>query len=179
MRYFTLTLISTLTIFAAGCAADAGKEEQETQGIDELKIDTEGMQSGCFYTREVNNWEAVNRTQLIVYAPNDRRAFLVTVAPPSSSLRFASELGFGGRDRICGRTGERIFVPSGIDRSYAILDVRRLDEAALTSYRENLRASKDTRVEPRESPGAEVEEDIGGAGEPGAEPAEPEADDGE
>ncbi len=122
-------------------------------------ISTEGLKAGCFYARDVSNWVEVNRTQLIIYAPSKSRAYLLTIAPPSTSLRFNSTIAFAGHDRICGRPGERLVLGSGLDRRHMVMDVRRLDKDTLAAY-DATREARDKDVKPAESPGAEVETDI-------------------
>jgi len=139
----------------------AAEEKSESAADKQPEISTEGLKSGCFYTRSASNWEAVNRSQIIVYAPSRSKAYLLNIAPPANSVRFSSTIGFAGRDRICGRPGERVILGSGMDRGHAIMDVRQLDEATLAAYEDSIKAAKDSTVAPaKESPGAEVETDI-------------------
>ena len=106
----------------------------------------------------LSNWDALNREYLIVYAPSKNRPFLVQIAPPSVELRNAITLGFGGRDRICGKAGEHLQIGAGMGRRYSIMDVKRLDKETALQMKDRLRAREKGTVGPAaESPCAELE----------------------
>ncbi|MDP6437379.1 MAG: DUF6491 family protein [Gammaproteobacteria bacterium] len=158
---YLLLLVALLVPVSAVYADD---DTDDSDNSDDTKpkaetISTEGLKTGCFYVRDVNNWVAVNRTQLIIYAPTKRRAYLLTIAPPSASRHFGSTIAFAGRDRICGRPGERLLTGSRLDQRHMVMDVRRMDEDAVLAY-EATRKARDKDVKAEESPGAEVETDI-------------------
>jgi hypothetical protein len=156
--------VGFVAIVSAACQAAGGaKDEAAEEGSAGFSsISTEGMKPGCFYVREVNDWEPLNRLNLIIYAPNKRRAYLVTISSPAVSLRSSSNIAFTGvRNRICGRPGERLVVGVGTSREYAVMDVRRLDKQMLAGLLQNKEAAKGKSIEPAdESPGAKVETDI-------------------
>jgi len=156
---------------ASGAATDAGSASQSSSqvqtkgGSNSLPVSTDGLKSGCFYAREVSNWETLNRDYLIVYAPNKSRSFLVFFSPPSFEIRSAVTIGFEGRDRICGRPGERLVIGRGAGKSFTIMDVWQLNAAAADRLLENKKSRDTGKVEAGdESPGAELETDIGTAG---------------
>ena len=83
---------------------------------------------GCFYIRDVQNFRVIDRSRLIVFAPNDSRAFQVRISPPSSALRGAPGIAFESRSgQICGRAGDRIYFDAPGGTRYSVADVRRLD----------------------------------------------------
>jgi len=144
---------------AAGADADA-TEQGKSKSDNDLPLATEGLKTGCFYARDVNNWQALNREYLIVYAPSKSRPYLVRISPPSVDLRSASTIGFEGRDRICGKPGERLVMARAMARNYTILDVWRLDADTSARLTESKKARDSGTVDPADSPGAEVETDI-------------------
>jgi hypothetical protein len=110
---------------------------------------------GCFFAGDVQDFRAIDRSTLLVFAPGRRNAFRVTVSPPSFRLRNANAVAFVGSSRICGQAGERLVVDGGIDReSLAVVDVRRLDGAALEAA---LAPRGSTVPAPRPGPGAGIE----------------------
>jgi hypothetical protein len=158
----TLMLIGGLlsSVCAETNSADAGSSEQQTDSSNSKSttINTEGLKNGCFYARDASNWDALNREYLIVYAPSKNRPFLVHIAPPSAELRSAITLGFGGRDRICGKAGEHLEIGGGMARRYSIMDVKRLDKETALQMKDRLHAREKGAVAPAaESPGAEPE----------------------
>jgi hypothetical protein len=156
-----LTLLLSMLVIALGGVSSAAEEAFDSDADKPPEITAKGLKGGCFYVRDVNNWEAVNRSQIIVYAPSRKKAYLLSIAPPTINARSSSTLGFRGRDRICGRAGDRVLFGSGMDRGHSIMDVRRLDEATLAAYEASIKKADEPEVVPaKESPGAEVETDI-------------------
>jgi len=148
----------------AGQPDSKAKSDATIAGNPEFAINTGGLKYGCFYARDVSNWEALNTDYLIAYAPNRKRAFLVRFGPPSFELRSAVTIGFEGRDRICGRPGERLIIGTNINSArmrYGILDVWQLDAVTVDRLLENRKARGSAKVQPAgASPGAVVETDI-------------------
>ena len=158
----TLTLVGCLlsSVFAETSSAAADSSEQQTDSSNSTgtTINTEGLKNGCFYARDASNWDVLNREYLIVYAPSRNRPFLVQIAPPSVELRNAMTLGFGGRDRICGKAGEVLEIGGGMGRRYSIMDVKRLDKETALQMKDRLQAREKGALTPAaESPGAELE----------------------
>jgi len=140
---------SSVETSADGDAADGG-------GIHPISI--EGLKQDCFYVRDVNNWDPLNRVNLIVYAPNRNRVYLLTIAPPAMSMRFSSNIAFTGIDnRICGRPGDRILIGAGVGERHTVMDVRRMDTEkldALLADKQNRGSKSNKPVE--ETPEAEA-----------------------
>lgn len=141
-----------------GCAAD-----RDQKSADDESLEYSGG-SACFYARNASNWRVLDRSTLIVYAPNKSHAFRVQVGPGASDLRWADSLAFVSRsNRICGRAGDRIVMPTGTTtRSHSVIDVRRLDQASLERLLAGYgKAGRSAPVEPGESPGAAIERELG------------------
>ena len=159
-RDLLLVPVALIIFSGIGCAA-GGKQES---GDNEPSALTGG--SACFYVRDASSWTVLDRSTLIVYAPNKSSAFRVQVSPGASDLRWADSLAFVSRsNRICGRAGERIVVPTGgAKSSYSVIDVRRLNSASLEGLlAEHGKAGRSEPVEPGESPGADIERELGTA----------------
>jgi hypothetical protein len=125
--------------------------------------------AACFYPRQVLNFRVLDRSNLIVYAPNDRNAYHVQVSPPSTDLRFADSLAFiPSNERICGYAGERMIIGSSTAGPVAaIIAVSRLSPESLESLRADSAGAATPAVEPMPGPGAEIEP----AGDPEPDPA--------
>lgn len=150
-----------LAVLLCSSGGLAGEPDNDTKSRDNLPVDTDGLKSGCFYAREVSNWDVLNRNYLIAYAPNKSRAYLVSFSPPSFELRSAATIGFEGGDRICGRPGDRLVIGRSRGMNYSIMDVWRLDSATVERLQENKKARDSGAVAPAvESPGAKIETDI-------------------
>lgn len=114
--------------------------------------------AACFYPRDVQDFRVVDRSRVILYAPNDANAYQLRISPPSTELRFAESLAFlpaGGR--ICGFAGERLVVgPATSAQRFAIIDVIRLSPGSLQTLRGGA-AEGTTPPVPQPGPGADVE----------------------
>ena len=96
-------------------------------------ISTEGMEAGCFFARQANDYDIISRVNLVVYAPNRRNAYLLQISPPaiSANTNFGIALTGGTSGRICGRPGERLVFDTPNSSVYTVVDVRRLTEEQL------------------------------------------------
>jgi hypothetical protein len=160
IRIFSVLLVSLIVLL--GACQSVGNKGDGDKSSSFKSVSTEGMESACFYWREVSDWEALNEVNIIVYVGNKSRAYLLTISPPAVSLRGSSDIGFTGvRDRVCGRSGERLVVGRGNRSEYTVMDVRRLDAATLAGLLQNKHAVDSKNIEPAaESPGAQIETDI-------------------
>lgn len=137
----------------SGCAA---REDQvrAAQAPDPSVTGT----SACFYAREVQDFRVLDRSNVIVYAPNDAHAYHLRISPPSTQLRFAESLAFlppGGR--ICGYAGERLIVGHATSAErLAIIDVTRLGAGSLQTLRGD-RGASPAAPRPQPGPGADIE----------------------
>jgi hypothetical protein len=139
-------------------------------GAAEAVDEARGGQSeqSCFYTREADNFDVLEDSNLIVYAPTKSRAFHVRIAPPANGLRFTEGIAFTGRsNRICGYAGESVVFGGRMGaRRFSVVDVRRLDEAALEQLKETYTSGDGKKMpEPKPTEGADVERDLSGGGQ--------------
>lgn len=124
---------------------------------------------GCFNIRDAQNFRVIDRGRLVVFAPNDSRAFQVRISPPSSSLRGATGIAFDSRSgRICGRAGESIYFNAPGSMRYAVTDVRRLDKSSAAMISKGGDGPKGEELEPETDTAAEIEP-LAGAGDDQAE----------
>jgi hypothetical protein len=153
IKHLILTVVVSVLVTACQTAGDDGTKP--SGGF--ASVSTEGMKQGCFYVRDVNNFDSLNQVNLIVYAPSSTRPYLLTISPPSTALRSASNIAFtGSRGRVCGRAGDSMEIGRGADRPHTIMDVRVLDkeqaEDMLAMHKGGAAA-----VPAEASPGAEIE----------------------
>jgi len=121
LQIFTIALLLSLM----GCAATDTTADENIP-----RIDTAGMQKGCFYVREVNDWAALTELNILVYAPTKSRPYLITLSRPVRFLENDRGLLLeGDAGRICGRVGDQVIIREGVARSVPIIDVRKLDDA--------------------------------------------------
>ncbi len=165
-RAWTVAAVSVLLLGA--CAT----ENREERAVDDELVGA----PGCFYARDVQDFRVIDRSRLIVLAPNDSRAFQLRISPPSSALRNATRLRFESRGgQICGRAGESIYFDSQNSLRYVVMDVRRLDQVSVDLLRGNggpaaagLEAQNETEaeIEPLAGEGGDNSNDKQEAGEP-------------
>lgn len=142
----------------AGCATEGARKEEQPQ----VAREPTGRQ-GCFYIRQVNDFRALDRSNLIVYAPTRSTAYHVRISPPSTELKFANALAFQSRsNRICGYAGDRIvFRGTGAGNQVSVTNVYRLDEVGLQRLLAAYGLAEGAEVlEPEEGEAAEIERDI-------------------
>jgi len=159
-----------VTCIASGCSAtgtDAAQEPRRARVAIPPPSDT-GV-PGCFPVSLAMDFRVLDRSNLIVYAPDERNAYHVQVGPPSQELRYAESLTFRApTGRICGLAGERVIIgglpgsPSGPELSVWAVSLLSTESLEL------LRAGSGVPppAEPRPGPGAEIE------GAPASDPAE-------
>lgn len=141
-------------------AALGGCAGQGASGDGMRKADAElAGQQACFYRRQVQDFRALDRTSLVVFAPTRRNAYLVQVSPPSNDLRFADALAFESRsNQVCGRAGDALLLGAGTLRRYSVVDVRRLEpgqlDTVLASYGKGDAAAP---MEPQSDTAADIE----------------------
>jgi hypothetical protein len=144
----------------AGCSGiDSAQSEQPGRAKVEIPAPSVTGVAACFYPRQAQDFRVLDRSNLIVYAPNDRNAYHVQVSPPSHDLRYADSLAFiPSNDRICGYAGERLIIGgSTAGQPAAIIAVSRLSPESLESLRAGSVGAVPPAVEPMPGPGAAIE----------------------
>jgi hypothetical protein len=115
--------------------------------------------SACFYPRQVQNFVALDRSNLIVFAPNAANAYHVRITPPSTQLEFAEGLAFlPPSGRVCGYAGERLIVGIGpAAERVAVIDVSRLAPGGLEALQAGRTGATAPAARPQPGPGADIE----------------------
>lgn len=123
-----LTAAAAAVMLLVGCAAHP-HTELGTSGAS-----LPGTQ-GCFLRRDFSgDWQVLNNSNLIVYAPplSTRNAFLVRLAQPVVGLNFNLRLGFESATtspRICGNLNAFLLVPGNTPPRIAITAVQEVTRA--------------------------------------------------
>lgn len=94
----------------------------------------------CVFVRSIYDFKALDRNNLVIWAPSRSKAYLVELAMPLPELRFANRLALVDRNHdgmLCGYGMDRIVVA---DSSFAmpstILGMTRLDDAGIAQLEE-------------------------------------------
>lgn len=123
----------------------------------------------CFLRRSAADFRVLDERNLVVFAPGRRDAYHVQVSMPLHDLRFANAVAFESRgSRVCGYAGDALLVQGsggGPDRA-SVIGVYRLDGPALEGLLARFGAGPaQPKPEPRPGAGADIEQDLGDAGE--------------
>jgi hypothetical protein len=182
----TSTFLPLLTVFRAcgvlliasvvvGCAGTNSGSRQGRPAKASIPAPSLTGEPGCFYARQVQNFRVLDRSNLIVYAPNDRNAYHVQISPPSVDLVSTEGLAFLN-DRICGYAGDRMAISGAIStRPLAVIAVSRLSPESLQSLRGGVAGAPPPAPQP--GAGAVIEGEGQPPGESAPDPApDPAAD---
>jgi len=152
------------TSMLAGCAGPGG---QARTGRPVVPAPSVTGTSACFYPRDVQDFRVLDRSNVVVYAPNESHAYHVRISPPSPDLRFADNLAFlPATGRIGGYAGDRLVVGAPMSAArLSVIDVARLTPGSLEALRSGGEEGAGP-VEPRPEPGPGA--DVEGAGVPPA-----------
>ena len=89
----------------------------------------------CLFVRSIHDFRPLDRTNLIIWAPGRRDAYLVELGFPLPELKFAHRLAVVDRNHdgmLCGFGMDRIVVPDSFGNQHAtIRSMTRLDDAGL------------------------------------------------
>lgn len=124
-------LLSALLALTAGAAMEptAAPAEAKKPRSDE-----------CVFFRTVYDWQVLDRSNLIIWAPSSRTAYHVELAFPLTDLRSAIRLAFIDHNNdglLCGYGMDKVAVPDSPMRwSSTILAMTRLDDASLAALAE-------------------------------------------
>lgn len=66
----------------------------------------------CIFSQNINNWSALDRKSLILYAPTKNRPYYVELFTKSTELKFAHRIGVYSKfdNRFCGYGGDALFI---------------------------------------------------------------------
>jgi Family of unknown function (DUF6491) len=122
-------------VLGAALAVSAGLGWIHQAGAAQTARPATADRDACIFSRSVQDFRALDRNKLVVWAPGRRNAYLVELTMPLSDLKFAHEIALVDRNRdgrLCSYGMDRIVVGNGFLREPSTISgVTRLDEARL------------------------------------------------
>ena len=100
LRYAALTLA---VLGAAGCATKSAQSKRASTDLPDT--------DDCVWILTIQNWDVIDPSTLIVYAPTPKDAYLIKLFQPVPDLSSHEDLGFeaGNHDnQVCGRSGDML-----------------------------------------------------------------------
>lgn len=154
------TLVAATLLSACAASQETGQEGPSAAAKAVVARPGENGEPGCFFASQVQDFRAISRSDLIVFAPNEKNAYQVRIAPPATGLRFSDAVVFVSRsDRICGYAGDDLVIDeAGGRQRYSVIEVARL--APETVERLLGREAEPPAPEARPGAGAEVEREL-------------------
>ena len=109
-----------------GCASD-GELPETKSSINK------STRSSCFNTSSINDYEVLDRGNLIVYGRPRKRAYHLKISPANLDIGGSDMISFRSwTGRICGYAGDELIVANDIFQPrYSITNVTELDETGL------------------------------------------------
>lgn len=119
----------------------------------------------CVFISNIQNWTVLDSRNVVIYAPNYRRAYLMQLGSPISDLKFAFKVAFLDNDRdgrLCGRSPDRVIAADSIVRSPTLISgMTRLNttgfEALEAKYKVKLTSKKPAKDAPPPEAGGSAE----------------------
>jgi hypothetical protein len=109
----------------------------------------------CLFVRSIHDFRPLDRTNLIVWAPGRRDAYLVELGFPLPELKFAHRLAVVDRNHdgmLCGFGMDRIVVPDSFGSQHAtIRSMTRLDEAGIAELETKYNVRLARKANPKKS----------------------------
>lgn len=145
--FMNTALIVTWSLGASGIAqADAEKYPDPMPGA---------SKDECVFVRDISNWRVLDSRNVVLFSPNERRAYLMQLGMPISDLKYSFKVAFIDRDRngqLCGRSLDKIqAADSLVKQPVTIMGMTRLDEAGLAALEAQYNV-KLTRKRDQQSP---------------------------
>jgi hypothetical protein len=144
-------LFSILSLAVGGCT---GRGDSQDASASEMS-----GSAACFIKNQVSDFRALDRTNLIIYAPSRSNAYHVQITPPSIELRSANTLAFiSSGNRICGYAGDAVILGNDNFRKYSVSRVTRLDKAGVDALNNGTAGNDmDPDAEDARAVGADIE----------------------
>ncbi len=126
---------------AAGALLPAAFLSQTALAMEEAA--QKGDENSCIFARTVHDWRVLDSRNLVIWAPNRKDAYHVTLGFPLHDLKTQENVAFldrNGDGRLCGFGMDQIVTPNGnfTERS-TIQGMERLDDAGLAVLGEQYR----------------------------------------
>lgn len=94
----------------------------------------------CVFISNIQNWRVLDSRNVVIYAPNDKRAYLLQLGAPISDLKFAFKVAFIDNDRdgqLCGRSPDRVMAAGSMVRQPTLISgMTRLNDAGMQALEE-------------------------------------------
>jgi len=77
----------------------------------------------CVFISSIQNWRVLDSRNVVIYAPNYQRAYLMQLGTPISDLKFAFKVAFIDKDhdgQLCGRSPDRVVAADSIEQDNAL-----------------------------------------------------------
>ncbi|HJM09059.1 MAG: DUF6491 family protein [Gammaproteobacteria bacterium] len=115
-----------LNVLVIGCTTD-----DELSGKNS-SLNT-NKRASCFNTASINDYEVLDRGNLIVYGRPRKRAYHLQISPANLDLGGSDMISFRSwTGRVCGYAGDELIIPNDIFQPrYSIVSVTELDEMGL------------------------------------------------
>lgn len=124
-----VTTTGMVFAFMAASPAMAGVEQNVRTGGDHA----------CVFSRSVYDWQALDPTNLVIWAPRYQEAYHVKLGFPLHDLTSQIGVAFVDRNRdgmLCGNGRDQVVTTGGLRERATILGMTRLDEAGLAALAE-------------------------------------------
>jgi Family of unknown function (DUF6491) len=109
----------------------------------------------CLFVRSIHDFRPLDRTNLIIWAPGRRDAYLVELGFPLPELKFAHRLAVVDRNHdgmLCGFGMDRIVVPDSFGSTPStVRSMRRLDDAGLAELETKYNVRLTRKAQPDKS----------------------------
>lgn len=149
--FINTALIVTWALGAAGIAQadDAKNPDKNPDPMPGARKDE------CIFVRDISNWRVLDSRNVVLFSPNEHRAYLMQISPPVSDLKYSFKVAFIDRDRdgqLCGRSLDKIQAgDSLVKQPVTIMGLTRLDAAGLAALEAQYNV-KLTRKRDRKNP---------------------------
>ena len=110
----------------------------------------------CVFISNIQNWRVLDSRNVVIYAPNYRRAYLMQLGTPISDLKFAFKVAFIDKDhdgQLCGRSPDRVIAADSIVRQPTLISaMTRLDDARFEALEAKYNVKLTTRKASQNTP---------------------------
>ena len=109
----------------------------------------------CVFISNIQNWHVLDSRNVVIYAPNYKRAYLMQLGAPISDLKYAWKVAFLDKDhdgRLCGRSPDRIIAPDSMVRVPVLISgLTRLDSAGFEALEAKYNVKLTSKKKPKEA----------------------------
>jgi hypothetical protein len=131
-----LMFAAAIAVAGIGLGAAAGAHATTASAT------SRASKNDCVFTRSIYDFKALDRNNLVIWAPSRSKAYLVQLSMPLPEIKFANRLAFVDRNHdgmLCGYGMDRIVVAdssAAFRTPTTILGMTRLDDAGIAQLEE-------------------------------------------